>query len=83
MTLFHPFQFQYSCTLVEFHEEYALLRAEKGPLKSDFFFPRALLPRDLSAGDLFVLALQPQEFQEGNNEKELACMQAMLQKLLQ
>ncbi len=82
MPLFHPFQFQYQSTLIEFKGDYALVRAEKGPLKGDFFLPKALLPQNLTEGDTFTLSFQPQEFQDANKEKELACMRALLNDLL-
>ncbi len=67
---------------MEFKGDYALVRAEKGPLKGDFFLPKALLPQNLTEGDTFTLSFQPQEFQDANKEKELACMRALLNDLL-
>ena len=80
--LFHPFQFQYTCTYQDTQGDYVLLRAEQGPKHSEFFVPKNILPENIGIGDSFIMSIQPTESQAETNKKELACMQAMLQELL-
>lgn len=75
----NPFKFQYHATYLKDEGAYALLELKKGTQKEQLFYPKSLLPLDLSIGSSFVLKI---EDTQSAQESETKTMQKLLEELI-
>ncbi len=76
----NPFQFKYQARYIkDENEDYAVLELQKGIKHHSIYFPRALLPLDLKAGDEFIFKI---EDKDSSKDSEAKTMQKLLENLI-